>query len=209
MFSTRAIRKSLSHILLACLLTAGLITFPGIGLTAQTSADSVRFDSVAQANPDTVIHHHSPQKAVIYSLICPGLGQVYNKKYWKIPFIYGAGGAFLYYITYNQTKYKKFRNALFENPASRPDDVFVIDGYPYKYSTLPIGRDYYRRYRDLSIAGFAAIYLLNVIDAMVDATFFEYDISDDLSMKVEPAVIQNIGTTGITASLGLRINIGF
>lgn len=209
MFSIRAIRKSLTRTLLACLLTAGLITVSGIELNAQSAADSARADSLAQATPDTVIHHHSPQKAVLYSLICPGLGQVYNKKYWKIPFIYGAGGAFLYYISYNQTKYKKFRNALFENPSSSPDDVFVIDGYPYRYSSLPTGRDYFRRYRDLSVAGLAAIYLLNVIDAMVDATFFEYDISDDLSMKVEPAVIQNMGTMGITASVGFRINIGF
>jgi hypothetical protein len=188
-------------------MAAGLITFSGIELTAQTPADSARADSLAQAASDTVIHHHSPQKAVIYSLICPGLGQVYNKKYWKIPFIYGAGGAFLYYISYNQTKYKKFRNALYENQATESEAV--IDGYLYQYSSLPTGRDYYRRYRDLSVAGLAAIYLLNVIDAMVDATFFEYDISDDLSMKVEPSVIQNIGTMGTTASLGFRINIGF
>ena len=79
----------------------------------------------------------------------------------------------------------------------------------YPYDTLEQGRDYYRRYRDLSVAGLAAIYLLNVIDAMVDAQFFNYDISDDLSMKVEPAVMQNIGLMGTTASVGLRINIGF
>jgi len=156
---------------------------------------------------DSYVNDHSTRKAVMYSLICPGLGQVYNKKYWKIPFIYGGGGAFLYYVTYNQMKYKKFRNALFDQQQTQ--NPVVIDGYEYKYTDLDNGRDYYRRYRDLSVAGLAAMYLLNVIDAMVDAYFVRYDISDDLSLKLEPAVMQNIGLMGETASLGFRINIGF
>jgi len=158
---------------------------------------------------DNYVSDHSPRKAVMYSLICPGLGQVYNKKYWKIPFIYGGGGAFLYYVAYNQMKYKKFRNALFDQQQTQNPVPVVIDGYEYKYTDLDNGRDYYRRYRDLSIAGLAAMYLLNVIDAMVDAYFVHYDISDDLSLRLEPAVIQNTGLVGETASLGFRINIGF
>lgn len=150
---------------------------------------------------------HSPQKAVLYSLICPGLGQIYNKKYWKLPFIYGGAGAFLYYVNYNQMKYKKFRTALFENQTSK--EAVIIDGYLYEYDNLDNGRDYYRRYRDISIAGLAGMYLLNVIDAMVDAYFVRYDISDDLSLKLEPAVIQNTGLVGETASYGFRINIDF
>jgi hypothetical protein len=175
-------------------------------LSAQIRTDSAIVDTVRSVSSDTV-RNHSPRKAVLYSLVCPGLGQIYNKKYWKIPFIYGAGGAFMYYISYNQNKYKKFRSALFKNkPTNSPA---IIDGYQYDYESLGNGTDYYRRYRDLSAAGLAAIYLLNVIDAMVDATFFYYDISDDLSMKVEPAVIQNIDNMGTTASLGFRIHIGF
>jgi hypothetical protein len=104
-------------------------------------------------------------------------------------------------------KYKKFKDALFDNQFT--EDPATIDGFEYKYSDLDNGRDYYRRYRDLSIAGLAAIYLLNVIDAMVDAYFVRYDITDDLSLKLEPAVIQNTGVMGETASLGFRINIGF
>jgi len=150
------------------------------------------------------IHRHTPQKAVMLSLICPGLGQIYNKKYWKLPIIYGAGGAFAYFVVFNQMKYVKFRDALIDNLSTQ--EPAVIDGYSYKYSSLELGRDYYRRYRDLSIAGLGAIYLLNIIDAMVDAHFFYYDVSDDLSMRLEPALIEN---PGISAALGFRINLEF
>jgi hypothetical protein len=156
---------------------------------------------------DTVVHDHSVRKAVIYSLVCPGLGQIYNKKPWKIPFIYGAGGTFMYYIVFNQMKYKKFRDALFDEQLTKRN--VIIDGGQYEYDNLGRASEYFRRYRDLSVAGLAAIYLLNIVDAMVDAQFFYYDISDDLSLKVQPSVIQNIGLAGPTASLGLRINIGF
>jgi hypothetical protein len=132
---------------------------------------------------------------------------VYNKKYWKIPFIYGAGGAFLFYVRDNNMKYKLFREAVFANSQNRTSAT--IFGHEYEYSTLERGRDFYRRNRDLSMAGLAAIYLLNVIDAMVDANFFTYDISDDLSMQIKPAVIQNTTMMGETASLGFRLNIGF
>jgi hypothetical protein len=150
-----------------------------------------------------LLKKHSPRKAVIYSLMCPGLGQIYNRKYWKLPFIYGAGGAFAYFIGYNQLKYEKFRDAYINNTTK--EDV-LIDGYSYRYDILPRGRDYYRRYRDLSVLGLGAIYLLNVVDAMVDAHFFNYDVTDDLTMKLEPALIEG---PGISASIGLRINLGF
>jgi hypothetical protein len=178
----------------------------------QSTRNKAAARSLRQELPDTTVNfishpEHSPRKAVMYSLIFPGLGQIYNKKYWKIPFIYGGTGAFLYYVSYNQLKYKKFRNALFDQQQTQ--NPVVIDGFLYDYENLDNGRDYYRRYRDLSIAGLAAMYLLNVIDAMVDAYFVNYDITDDLSFKLEPAVIQNTGLVGETASLGFRINIGF
>ena len=192
--------NSINHRIISCFFVAGFFL-----LLSPSSANAQVLDTISP--PDTVIHHHSVRKAVLYSLICPGLGQVYNTKYWKIPFIYGAGGTFLYYVGFNQMKYKKFKDAIFAEQITKRN--VVIDGYSFRYESLGLGRDYYRRYRDLSIAGLAGIYLLNVIDAMVDATFFYYDISDDLTMKVEPAVIENIDIIGTTASLGFRINIGF
>lgn len=208
-------RIRLLHLLAGVCIT-GLILVINTFTAASQGQDTIRKrnfiagqDTILQ--PDTVfiaavIKKHSPRKAVMYSLICPGLGQVYNHKYWKLPIIYGAGGAFAYFIIYNQNKYEKFRDSYVNNKGAGQNDEFFIDGIPYEYRNLSRGRDFYRRYRDLSIAGLGAIYLLNVIDAMVDAYFFNYDISDDLSLKMEPALIQG---PGITASLGFRINLGF
>lgn len=166
---------------------------------------SFRVDAQAQDTTvaDTMVREHSPRKAIIYSAICPGLGQVYNKKYWKVPIIYGAGGAFAYFIGFNHLQYTKFRDGIETGVAG---EKILIDGVYYEYEQLPLGRDYYRRYRDLSVLGLAAIYFLNVVDAMVDAYFFYFDVSDDLSMKVEPAIISS---PGMTATVGLRINLGF
>lgn len=194
----------------------GLILVMNIFSIAAQEQDTIRkrafiSEQVTIPQRDTafvaaVIKKHSPHKAIMYSLICPGLGQVYNKKYWKLPIIYGAGGAFAYYIIYHQNKYEKFRDTYNNNLGATDKERFLIDGLPYSFSSLPRGRDTYRRWRDLNIAGLGALYLLNVIDAMVDAYFFNYDISDDLSLKMEPALIQG---PGVTASLGFRINLGF
>ncbi len=208
-------RKRLLHIL-AGIGIIGLIlvvnTFP---VAAQEQDTILKRISVAEQDAliqnDTafvaaVVKKHSPHKAVMYSLICPGLGQIYNHKYWKLPIIYGAGGAFAYFIIYQQNKYEKFRDTYNNNLGADAKDKFVIDGLGYYYQSLPRGRDTYRRWRDLNIAGLGALYLLNVIDAMVDAYFFNYDISDDLSLKMEPTLIQ---VPGEIASLGFRINLGF
>lgn len=181
--------------LVACICIAGLLL-----VSAPRAYSQVEDTSSVVAN----LHKHSPQKAVLYSLVFPGLGQIYNRKYWKLPIIYGAGGAFAYYVLYNQLKYQKFRDAVIDGAATEADAV--IDGVKYPYSILDRGRDGYRRNRDLSVAGLGAIYLLNVIDAMVDAHFFYYDVSDDLSMRVQPALLDSPGNT---ATLGFRINLEF
>jgi hypothetical protein len=178
-----------SCFLLACL----LLIIPSRSFTQETDTSAVT----------PALQTHSSRKAVVYSIICPGLGQVYNKKYWKLPIIYGAGGAFGYFVGFNQLKYQKFRDA-YDN--GTPGEPALIDGMYYDYDVLERGRDYYRRYRDLSALGLGLIYFLNVIDAMVDAHFFYYDVSDDLSMRVEPAIIEN---PGMTAAVGFRINLGF
>ena len=152
------------------------------------------------------VHRHSARKATVYSAILPGLGQVYNRKYWKVPIIYGAGGAFAYYVGYNQLKYKKFRDANEIYQIDKDDGYTIIDGISVPNSRLEAGMDYYRRYRDLSVLGMGAIYLLNIVDAMIDANFFYYDVSDDLSLQIQPVVMEN---TYMTATLGVGIRIGF
>jgi hypothetical protein len=123
--------KTIYHIV-SRLFLAGLFL-----LLFSASTDAQVNDSTAA---DTIVHKHSPHKAVIYSLICPGLGQIYNRKYWKIPFIYGAGGTFLYYVGFNQLEYKKFRKA---NDIGKAGETAVIDGHTWQYEDLERGRDWY------------------------------------------------------------------
>ena len=146
---------------------------------------------------------HSPNKATIYSAILPGMGQAYNNKYWKIPIIYGAGGAFAYFISYHHNKYKKFRDAYVDGI---PGEPVLIDGRLYDYDDLPRGRDFYRRYRDLNLLGFGVIYFLNIIDAMIDAHFFYYDVSDDLSFSIEPVMMNEVAAP---SAIGIKFHIGF
>jgi len=186
--------------------------FTRVFLLAATLAVVMLCRVVAQ-DADTLVsqpkeHIQSPRKAVLYSLVCPGLGQIYNRKYWKLPVIYGAGGTLMYFIAYNQTKYVKFRDAneVYVNTQGDPDGITVIDGLNIPNSNLSRGMDYYRRYRDLSVLGFGVVYLLNVVDAMVDAYFFNFDVSDDLSMRLEPAMLNG---PGLTSAMGVGINIRF
>lgn len=195
MFEKSAITLSrINKLLISCIFLTGLCS----AVTFRVDAQEQDTSSVAP-----VVRKHSPRKAVFYSIILPGLGQVYNKKYWKLPIIYGAGGAFAYFVAFNQLKYEKFRDAYVNGS---PDVPALIDGIYYDYEILPRGRDFYRRYRDLSVLGVGVIYFLNIVDAMVDAHFFYYDVSDDLSMKIEPAIIES---PGMTAAVGFRINLGF
>ena len=150
-----------------------------------------------------VIKKTNPRTATIFSALLPGLGQVYNGNYWKVPLIYGAGGALVYSFQYNNSKYLKYREAYDEGDENK---IYIIDGYPRTYEQLPLGRDYYRRYRDLSLFGLVGVYLLNIVDAMVDAYFTEFDVSDDLTMHIEPAIVDNFD---LAATFGLRIRIGF
>jgi len=147
---------------------------------------------------------HSPRKASIYSAVLPGLGQAYNKKYWKIPLIYGGFGAFGYFIKWNNNNYNTAKQAYKDLTDNDPatDSYLKLKQIVYydltkasDVSNLKTGlnssQDYYRRNRDLLIIITCAFYGLNIIDASVDAHFFNFDISDDLTMKVEPAIRQS------------------
>lgn len=177
-----------------CILCAGVYLLTAYPVSAQ-EADTASVKQVAAT--------HTSRRAVIMSAIIPGLGQAYNKKYWKVPIIYGAGGAFAYFLGYYQDKYSKFRSALATGEAGQK---YIIDGREYDYESLKTGQDYYRRYRDLNALGITAIYFLNIVDAMIDANFFYYDVSDNLTMHIQPAVFNN---PGATSSLGLQINLLF
>lgn len=157
-------------------------------------------DSLAAGIPAKRMH--SPHKAVIYSAIIPGLGQVYNKKYWKVPIIYAAGGTLAYFIRTNNSQYQRFRRAYDAVIAGDPNNPDEFNG-KYSKEVLASARDYYRKYRDLSVIGIAGLYFLNIIDAMVDAYFYSFDISDDLSLRIVPSVQPGkySNACGLTVSL--------
>lgn len=158
-----------------------------------------------QPNINTVkVKHHSPKKAALYSALLPGLGQAYNKKYWKIPIIYAGVGTLIYFINLNHKEYKKFREAYIY--VSNGDSVPTDNDYVNKYSkdALLQGKNYYRGNLELTYILSGVLYILNIIDATVDAHLFEYDIGDNLSMSIKPAynhdLILNRPITGIKLS---------
>ena len=151
--------------------------------------------------------HHSPKKAALLSAILPGAGQVYNKKYWKVPIIYAGAAGLAYSFQFNQSRYIKYRDAYKYRIDS---DASTVDNYVGIYSddNLNTLQKYYHRYRDLTVIGFVALYALNIIDASVDAHLFTFDVSDNLTMKVEPTLINTVGMNnysgGINFSMSFR-----
>jgi hypothetical protein len=135
------------------------------------------------------IPKHSVSKAAIYSAVLPGLGQGYNKKYWKIPVIYAGFGVIGYFVVTNSKEYQKFKEAYLY--VANGDTTAIDNPYATKYdeSQLKEGMEYYRRNRDLSVIVGVLWYTLNILEAYVDAHFFDYDISDDLTMHVGPAAV--------------------
>lgn len=126
---------------------------------------------------------HSPKKAAIFSAALPGLGQAYNKKWWKIPIVYAAIGTSTGFIIYNQRKYKMFKDAYIDRiTADVPNPAFN----QYSENNLFDIQDTYHDWRDISIIVTSAFYVLNILDAVVDAHFFRYDIGDDLSLEWSP-----------------------
>jgi hypothetical protein len=123
------------------------------------------------------------RKATIMSACFPGLGQIYNRKYWKAPVIYVALGGIGYWGVTNQVKYKYYSNNL---RAANDDDANTINETLYSSDQLITQKKYYQKYRDVSIMLGALVYLVNIIDANVDAHLRTFDVSDDLSLQLNP-----------------------
>lgn len=127
-----------------------------------------------------------PKKAGYLSAILPGLGQIYNKRYWKLPIVYGAFGTIGYFIGYNNNKYQQYRNAYLLQksfPLEELEDELAIN---ISEDNLQRGVDYYRRNRDLLMILLVGVYLIQVLDAHIDAHLMEFDVSDDLIFRIEP-----------------------
>ena len=134
-------------------------------------------------------------KAVWYSVIFPGLGQIYNKKYWKLPIVYGGFVGIAYGLSFNQRYYTDYSIAYRDAMGNDPNKQSYKDFIPSSWTNMTEiqrvmkrKKDFYRRYRDLSIIGLVAMYAVCMIDAYVDAELYTFDISPDLSFRIEPTV---------------------
>lgn len=164
-----------------------------------TTPTLARKDSVPPLPPRIP---HSPRKAAFYSAVLPGLGQAYNREYWKIPLVYAAMGISAGFFIGNFNYYKDFRDAY---RVRMDGNANTVDAYVGLYSdaSLKVLRDAYRQYVDYSVLVFVLAYGLNIIDATVFAHLKDWNMSDDLSMRVVPKVLDNK-----SIGLSLQINLG-
>lgn len=178
-----------------------LLSFANFGLV---KAQEVELDTTQHivAKPMVEKEPHSPRQATIYSAILPGLGQAYNKKYWKIPLIYIGFGTIGYFMDWNNDNYRFLQKAyidLVDNDASTNSylEIPAAKNYDLDNATrlnsfkeaLIKQQEYYRRNRDLLFISMFGFYGLNLIDASVDAHFFDFDISEDLTLKWQPSMM--------------------
>lgn len=185
-----------------------------------TGATEMPVDTLLQSQLYRKMWVPNPTKATWLALVIPGGGQIYNRKYWKLPIFYGGFAGCAYALTWNGKMYDDYFDAYREAANGNWNSSAVTDllppGYldrvsqPQVLETLRKGKDRYRRWRDMSIFAFAAVYLLSVVDAYVDAELSNFDITPDLSMKVEPAVM-DVKMEGFSAktSVGVQCSLCF
>ncbi len=215
------LRNNTRHrkLFLLCLLIVGFSVKSNFAQTVFTEEDF----------KTPVVVKHSPRKATLFSAVLPGLGQAYNKKYWKIPIVYAGFGVMGYFIYFNADNYNQYKQALIDfidedsgtnsyldlvGPNVDPgtfdpslgSPLYSPDNEEWFKTQLQNNMDYYKRYRDLSIILSAAWYVLNIIDAAVDAYLFDYDITDDLSMKIDPKLFSLPGKSN---TVGLQVSLNF
>ena len=153
------------------------------------------------------------KKATTLSTICPGAGQIYNKSYWRVPIVIGGLASTIYTIDWNNRGYQRFKTAYSlrvdydNNPDKYPNGSADEFRGNYTATFLKNLKDSYRRNRDLCILLTAGIYLLNILDAHVDAHLQDYDISDDLSMNMEPFF--DVTTVGSKPAMGVNLSLKF
>ncbi len=153
----------------------------------------ISFTSSAQEYGEKI-----PKKAGLYSAILPGSGQVYTKKYWKVPIIYGGLVTSAYYIKESNDLYQLYKSTYL----NRLDGDFT-DKLNYSDSDLRTLTEHYRRNREVSALLFTLTYILNIVDASVNAHLFDYDVSEDLSLHIQPVYFSKENASGISLSFNL------
>lgn len=190
--------------------------------------DSMRLvasiDSVAKkARRDWATWRPNPKRALWLALVLPGAGQIYNRKYWKIPIVYGGFVGCIYAMQWNNQMYRDYSQAYLDimddDPNTQSYNQFlhlgnkIDDTNIERYKKLFKSRkDRYRRWRDMSFFVLVGVYALSVIDAYVDASLSEFDISKNLSLSVEPTIMNNYNDNRISLksnSIGVSCSLNF
>ena len=197
-----------------------------LGDTLETAADTtsvmLKKERKKKEKRDWNTWRPNPQRALWLALVLPGAGQIYNRKFWKLPIIYGGFLGCIYALSWNNMMYKDYSQAYLDlmddDPGTDSYNKFMHLGKQItpenKDQYIPIfknRKDKYRRWRDMSFFILLGVYALSVIDAYVDAELSVFDISKDLSLKVEPTVIPNRGGGNVleSQSLGLSCKLNF
>jgi hypothetical protein len=182
-------------------------------------------DTVAVTQPVKIAFKAEPLRATMLAVAFPGLGQVYNRKYWKIPFVYAGFGGLAFSVSFNTTKYNEMMKAYQDFTDKIPETNSYIklikwaeppdyDPVLYPASYVPSNKswvednllkavDYYKKYRDLSYIGIAAWYLITVLDANVDASLSNFDVSNKLDLEVTPLQLPVPGIMGAGLNISL------
>lgn len=179
--------KNWRFVLLICL----LLTLPAANLFAQTS-DTTIVLSETEASGAPIKKDRTPRKAAIRSAIIPGWGQAYNRRYWKVPIIYALGGTIGYFYVDNTKTFKKNRDLLAADPNGPNAEIYRLN------------RDQFREWRDWNIFMFVALYVVNILDANVDAHLREFDVGENLSFNVKPYLYRDFYNSPVT---GLSVNL--
>lgn len=171
-----------------------LICMASIGISASTIfGQSLKAVEGVTASTDTALKH-SPKKAAFYSAVLPGLGQIYNKKYWKIPVYYGIGGGLVFWAISSNKQYQLYR----ETYRSRVDTAFTgTDHFPNESNAgLREEMERHQKNRELAIILTGVVYIAQIVDAAVDAHLRYFDVSENLSMRLKPSMQLNLAKSG-------------
>lgn len=193
-----------------CFVLLVICSIPAHGQTITDSSGKKIEVAAVTGIVDSAVLNHSPRKAAIRSAILPGLGQVYNKKYWKLPIVYGALGTAGGIFMYNLNWYKRFRyaykvlytkdSANFPNIYHQLQSAITLNDVNY----LRVNRDEFRRNVDYSVLAFIVLWGLNVVDASVDAHLRSFDVSPDLSFEFKAGYSDLANTNGISLVLHFK-----
>lgn len=179
-------RQLTIHILFSVILCSGSF-LPGSALAQKGKTSHVR-DTIPVSD-SIMMKLHSPRKATLYSVILPGLGQIYNRKYWKLPIIYAGFGVMGYFIYFNTDNYLTYKSAYIESVNGDLNGNYASLVNKYSASELLSATEYYRRNLEISILITTVWYILNIVDAAVDAHLYTYNVTDNLSLRITPDLL--------------------